>query len=321
MKLIAATAVTEFLKDFAIVIQQTAAANGCSIKSFTDQGQQIFVDQRESLDVLFLTQFYNRVARMELTNEIDLEIILDDMLKEKGLSGINADELSNDLVIFFSKYGFINPVKRVTDQPAKLQANIEALNLALLNLGDDNCYKDPVNSLIKLAQCKDGSTVSDCSPTALITDASLDKMITDTRKFIAPKFGEKNCFSYEARQREYKKEAALTGLASAANGVIGALAQVAALAVLAGYLAGLIALCLLVPPAIPAIIALSIGSLIAAPIPSFVAAGITCAGVSLIGKANNQRKMCGTMFSIANAADNTKHNDVEISALAARVTA
>jgi hypothetical protein len=291
MKLTTEAAVTEFLRDFAIVIEQNQ-----KVSSYLNpQGRKIFVDQRNTQEMLFLMQFYNRVAQMQLNDGIDLQKIFDEQLKEKGLYGINADEINRDLLILFSKYGFIEPAKRDVGMLNSL--GTRELSQALKSLGDGNCFQRPVEDLILQVQIARSSD--------LTTDKSLDNIISSTRRLIAPKFGEKNCFSYDARVQEYKGKGRLNGLASVGNGLLGVLSWAAGLAIMAGTVA-LICYLGILTGVTALLAAVVVGGLVGCAVGSLGATCMFMLGGSLFEKADEQRKMAGTMFSIANAGSATK---------------
>lgn len=291
----------EFRLKFVNTIEQYAVDHKIDLQSFhNDKGRKIFVDPQGSRELLFLVQLYNEISLMlnEISESvqpaIDLKKIMQDKLKEHGLSGISVNDLDKNLLMFFSRYDLVEPDQKT--------GKLNELKDALKQMGEQHYMYASVNELVKSVEAKSQAVVvsGGTRETGALSDSCIDNILSDTRKFVAPKFGEKNCFSYDARQAEYKRKAVTKGFASAGCGILGALSCIVGAAWGVANFAGIVILGVISGPfAIPAIM----GGLLASCITLLPAGLMAGLGFELLGKADNLRKMSGTMFSIANAKD------------------
>lgn len=333
MKLTSDRELSDFLTDFSRVIEQLDT--GKTLRTFTQNDNKLFVDPKASGELRFLVQFYNEMAVTALSEidldarsekilldlglsvnadllgktvidqrkfyEIDLDALWEKKLLEAGLSGVNTDMIDPNLLAFFSKFGLVNHNAHL-EQPQQLRHDIAELKMLQQKMAANHFYKKPLADFIKFAECednpKDGTPFKNLP--VFSTFNNLNKMVTATRKLVAPKLGDKNCFSYDARLADYKTQARLNGLASFGNGLLGAASMILSAAMCAAAL--LVAAIIIKVSAGSLLLVLAIpGSILAEAVASIPGVGVFAIGLGLFEKADYQRRMRSTMFSVADA--------------------
>lgn len=300
MKLSTEQELSDFLVDFSQTIE--LLDTGKTLRVLTQAKTKLFVDPLVSGELRFLVQFYNDMARMNVEQVIDLDEIWKRRLQDAGLSGVDVDAIDANLLIFLRHYKLVESDGRTLAKEEQLRKNIAELKAVQQQLHEDHYFKKPAADLIALAECNDKET--DEKPfkdkPMFTTFNSLNKMVTATRQLIAPKLGEKNCFSYNARAADYKTQARLNGLASFGNGLLGALSLIVSAAM---FLASAAVFALIVKVSMGSVlIGLALpGAMLASTAAMFPATAVLALSLGLIQKADYQRNMCGAMFSMANA--------------------
>jgi hypothetical protein len=196
MKLTNKSAVTSFLKDFAEIIEAAAGKQKIVLKSIERNGHSIYVDPLQKSDVHFLIQIYNEVAS-STEEDIDLDRIMQDKLEANGLAGINAELLDPSLAAIFRRYEFIKPAEtepsgdflELPESGAKKTPQVCCAHR-------HNFFHKPVEKL--LSDNNDYDVL-------YVKPNFFDDKFAETQRLTMPKFGEKNCFSYEARLADYQQ--------------------------------------------------------------------------------------------------------------------
>ena len=310
---------TDFLADLSQAIK--LLNKGKAVPSFNKDNKKLFVDPLMPGELRFMIQLHNEIAMMNCKNKIDLDAIWNEKLRESGLSGVNTDEIDRNLLIFLSKYNLVIPSAHNQQQPSQLTSDIAELKSVQQQLDENHYHKKPLDSLIQLAECNNKPDAQESfeEKPSFITYNNLNKMVTETRKLVAPKLGEKNCFSYNARLKDYKTQARLNGLASFGNGVLGAISTIVGSGMMIGAVVG--ASLLLTLTTGPLLLWAFLGFMAGISFGLFPGAGVAVMGAKLLNKANYQRRMSGTMFSVANAGqvpapddahDDKKNNDTSL---------
>lgn len=298
MELVTIQQKNEFLSAFSEVIKEFAAAHNCVLKTFGFPVK--FIDPLTSPETLFLVQFYNQVANSNNDTIINLHDLMEQHLKRHGLFGINSAEIDRNLLMFFSRYELVKVEKNLASNAENVNANRHNLNKIYEELDNGYFLKSPLFRLtLHAGWNKDSDHVFQ-----LASDKQLNTILSDTIKFITPKFGEKNCFDFEKRRTTYQGKAALTGASSIGSGIIGAASFLAAGGMLGGSIIGLgllncMAICTLGPLAA----LVFVGTVMMAAIASVIITAVGAFGVYSLEKANQQRKLAGAMFSIAHAKE------------------
>jgi hypothetical protein len=282
--------INEFLNKFYSVLEYYAVANQQQLKKLQPgaDGKVFLVEPLAINEFRFLIQFYNKIAKLDFRKEIDLDLMMSEFLKENELYGIETSLLDQSLLIFFARYEIVKPttayhIKLYTEY----DEHVGGLHEAVKRIDPKHFFYQPVKDLLEHK-----------SKTEVNAEVKLN-LLKETRMLVAPKLGEKNCFSFDARTQDYKKALKNSRLANFGNVLLGIAEIILGAAIIAGTIVGSYFLGSLVT--FPLTIAVSLGTTVGSIIPGLCGGILIAKGGQTLFESHARGKFHEKMGAIASA--------------------